>query len=83
MLLNAWKTQKLRGLGYAGEDDADEVLRYRFGEVPSFDQVRSLSLEDREKWLDLECRRIVERCRRRPNERETASTVRSVAIRPM
>lgn len=61
--------EELRGLGYIGEDDANDFRFQRDGDVPLFDRVRLLSVEDREKWLDLECRRIVERCRRWPNER--------------
>ncbi|MFN0008501.1 MAG: von Willebrand factor type A domain-containing protein [Planctomycetota bacterium] len=58
-----------KGLGYVGEHGADDFRFQRAVDPPRFDEVHSLSLEDREKWLDLECRRIVERCRRRPNER--------------
>jgi hypothetical protein len=62
--------EALRGLGYTGEDDGDD-FRFRRGADARdvLDRIRSLSPEDREQWLDLECRRILERCRRRPNER--------------
>jgi len=62
-------SEAFAGLGYVSADDSDQFRKHRDGDTPLLDQVRTLSVEEREQWLDLECRRIVERCRRLPNER--------------
>jgi hypothetical protein len=62
----------LRGFGYIGEDHGDDFFlgAARDGdEAWKEDRLRSLTPEEREQWLDLECRHIVERCRRRPDEK--------------
>ncbi len=52
---------KLKGLGYVGADNDDEVsLRQLYFK---------LSPEERQRVLDVECGRVFDSCRRRPNER--------------
>ena len=52
---------KLKGLGYTGPDNDDEVsLRQLYFK---------LSPEERQRVLDVECGRVFDGCRRRPNER--------------
>ena len=67
--------ERLRHLGYVSEDDGNDFF---LGEGVSRDGdtyrgpgdlIRTLSPEERAQWLDHECRRIVEQCRRRPNEK--------------